>query len=116
MDGYAIADKTIPLADYRALGEPIPDGAYCRKLAALAKELKIQLIAGMLEADGEERYNTAVFLGPDGTLLGKYRKQQLDHESVRNTAGNVSAVHETTWGKVGIMICADRRIPELVRR
>ena len=26
LDGYAIKDKTIPLSDYRALGEPIPDG------------------------------------------------------------------------------------------
>jgi predicted amidohydrolase len=116
LDGYAIADKSIPLDVYRALGEPIPDGPYCRKLAALARELKIQLIAGMLEADGEHRYNTAVFLAPDGSLAGKYRKQQLDHESVRNTAGSVSSVHETSWGKLGIMICADRRIPELVRK
>src|SRR5688572_9730467 len=39
LDGYAIADKSIPLDVYRALGEPIPDGPYCRKLAALAREL-----------------------------------------------------------------------------
>src|SRR5262245_34732733 len=30
LDGYAIADKAIPLADYRRLGEPIPGGEYCR--------------------------------------------------------------------------------------
>ena len=116
LDGYAIADKTIPLDDYRALGEPIPDGAYYRKLSALAKELQIHLIAGMTEADGEARYNTAVLIGPDGKLLGKYRKQMLEHESVRNTAGTVSAAHETTFGKLGIMICADRRFPDLVRK
>ena len=28
LDGYAIADKSIPLDGYRALGEPIPDGKY----------------------------------------------------------------------------------------
>ena len=28
LDGYAIKDKTIPLVEYRALGEPIPDGEY----------------------------------------------------------------------------------------
>ena len=28
LDGYAIADKSIPLEEYRALGEPIPDGKY----------------------------------------------------------------------------------------
>src|SRR4051794_26255685 len=29
LDGYAIADKTIPSERYRALGEPIPDGMFC---------------------------------------------------------------------------------------
>jgi len=116
LDGYAIADKSMPLEVYRALGEPIPDGAYCRKLAGLAKELRIHLVAGMTEADGEDRYNAAVLFGPDGWLLGKYRKQQLDHESARNTAGKDSTVHDTAFGKVGILICADRRIPEIVAR
>lgn len=114
LDGYAIADKTIPLEEYRALGEPIPDGRYYRKLAALARELQIHLIAGMTEADGDARYNTAVLIGPDGKLEGKYRKQMLDHESVRNTAGKESTVHKTPFGPVGVMICADRRFPEVV--
>jgi predicted amidohydrolase len=74
LDGYAIADKSIPLDKYRSLGEPVPQGDYCRKLSAQARELKILLIAGMLEADGDARYNTAVLIGPDGRLLGEYRK------------------------------------------
>lgn len=116
LDGYAIADKSIPLETYRALGEPIPGGVYLKKLAALAAELKIHLVAGMTEADGELRYNTAVFIGPDGKLLGKYRKQKLGHESVRNTAGAESPVFETPFGKVGVMICADRTDANLVKR
>jgi len=116
LDGYAIADKSIPLDDYRRLGEPIPGGVYFRRLAALAAEVKIHLIAGMLEADGEVRYNTAVLLGPDGKLVGKYRKQKLEHESVRNTPGTESPVFTTPFGPVGVMICADRTEPTLVRR
>ncbi|MGH7943690.1 MAG: carbon-nitrogen hydrolase family protein [Opitutaceae bacterium] len=116
LDGYAIADKSIPLEDYRALGEPIPDGPYYRRLAALARELQIHLIAGMTEADGDARYNVAVLIGPDGKLAGKYRKQMLDHESVRNEAGTESNVHETPHGRFGIMICADRRYSEVVRK
>jgi len=46
LDGYAIADKSIPLDVYRSLGEPIPEGAYFKRLAALARELKIVLVAG----------------------------------------------------------------------
>jgi predicted amidohydrolase len=115
LDGYAIADKSIPLETYRALGEPIPGGAYFRRLSDLAKELKIYLIAGMTEADGDARYNTAVVIGPDGALVGKYHKQRLDHEAVRNTAGRESAVFPTEFGKVGVMICADRRNPDIVK-
>ncbi len=116
LDGYAIADKSIPLDTYRALGEPIPDGPYFRQLAALAKELKIHLLAGMLEADGDARFNTAVLLGPDGTLAGKYRKQELGHELAHNTPGNVSRVFETPYGRMGVMICADRTKPDIVSR
>jgi predicted amidohydrolase len=108
LDGYAIQDKSIPLDVYRSLGEPIPGGVYFQRLTRLADELDIYLIAGMLEADGEARYNTAVLVGPDGKLLGKYHKQNLGHELARNTPGNISSVFATPFGKVGIMICADR--------
>ena len=115
LDGYAIADKSIPLGEYRNLGEPIPGGKYYLRLAALAGELKVFLIAGMLEADGEFRYNTAVTIGPEGQLVAKYHKQKLEHESVRNTPGTESLVFETSQGKLGVMICADRRFPEVVK-
>jgi predicted amidohydrolase len=114
LDGYAIADKSIPLDKYRALGEPIPDGIYFQRLQRLAKELHVQLIAGMLEADGEKRFNTAVVISPDGKLIGKYRKQHLGHEDVRNTAGSESSVFHTPHGNLGVMICADRRFPDIV--
>jgi predicted amidohydrolase len=116
LDGYAIEDKSIPLDVYRRLGEPIPDGPYYKRLAALAQELRILLVAGMLEADGEARYNTAVLISPAGRLLGKYRKQYLEHELVRNRPGNSSPVFETPFGRVGILICADRRLRSIARQ
>jgi predicted amidohydrolase len=116
LDGYAIADKRIPLEDYRKLGEPIPEGKYYRRLAELARELKVHLVVGLLEAEGDARYNTAVLIGPDGKLVGKYRKQKLGHETDRNTAGKESPVFATAHGRIGLMICADRTDPALVRR
>lgn len=117
LDGYAVADrKQLSDAEFRALGEPIPSGAYFKKLAALAAELKITLIAGMAEADGDERYNTVVIIGPDGKLIGKYRKQNLGHELGRNTPGTFSSVFATPYGKIGVMICADRTDAKIVRR
>jgi len=116
LDGYAIKDKSIPIDQYRALGEPIPAGAYYGRLADLADRLDIHLIAGMLEADGDHRYNTAVLIDPDGKLAGKYRKHKLEHELVRNTPGTDTPVFHTPFGRVAIMICADRRDPDLVKR
>jgi predicted amidohydrolase len=116
LDGYAFDDRGMSLAKYRSLGEPIPNGPYFQRLANLARELKIYLIAGMLEADGNKRFNTAVLIAPDGALIGKYHKQNLDEEITRNTPGHDSSVHKTPFGKVGILICADRRDPQIVRR
>ena len=116
LDGYAIQDKTIPLEEYRALGEPIPDGKYFQHLAALAGELKTHLVAGMSEADGDLRYNTSVLIGPDGKLLGKYRKHALEHELVRNTPGTNMPAFNTDFGRLGMMICADRKHADLVGR
>lgn len=116
LDGYAIKDKSIPLEQYRALGEPIPGGKYFERLTKLAGQLNIYLVAGMLEADGEKRYNTAVLIGPRGELLGRYRKHKLEHELVRNTPGTETPVFQTSFGKLGIMICADRRDAVLVKQ
>src|SRR5262245_27597253 len=116
LDGYAIKDKTIPLDEYRALGEPIPSGKYYQRLATLADRLNIHLIAGMLEADGDDRFNTAVLIDPAGKLIGKYRKHKLEHELVRNTPGTETPVFRTPYGQIGIMICADCRDPDLVQR
>lgn len=114
LDGYAITNKDMPLDEYRALGEQVPGGPYYERLAKLADELDIHLCAGMLEADGDRRFNTAALIAPDGTLIGKYRKHELGHELVRNTPGSDLPVFETPHGKIGLMICADRRNANLV--
>ena len=66
---------------------------------------------------GHKVYNTAVMLGPDGSLIGTYRKLCLARE---NTAGGVTPgsgfpVFETRFGKVGMMICFDVHMPEVAR-
>ena len=99
--------ESIPLVQYRALGEPIPDGSSYKRLAALADELGIYLVAGMLAADGGHRYNTAVLIDPDGKLVGRYRKRELGHALVRITPGSSSPLFQTPYGKVGLMICPE---------
>lgn len=116
LDGYAIRDKTMDIDRWRALGEPIPGGAYLQRLQQLARELRIYLVAGMVERDGRATFNTAVLIDSDGRLAGKYRKQELGHELVRNTPGHESPNFDTPFGRIGLMICADRRNPDIPRR
>ena len=116
LDGYAVRDKSMPLDEFRHLGEPIPDGPFFRHAAALADELDIYFVAGMSEAAGAVRYNTAVLIGPDGALIGRYRKQAIGHEAGRHTPGNEHPVFATPYGTVGLMICADRRQPSIARQ
>lgn len=116
LDGYAVRDKSMPLAAYRKLGESIPDGPYYQRAAALAGELGIYLILGLTEADGALRYNTAVVIGPDGRLAGRYRKQAIGHETGRNTPGSEHPVFATSYGTLGVMICNDRRQPGIARQ
>jgi len=116
LDGYAIRDQHIPLETWRALGEAIPGGPYLTRLQQLAHELDIYLVAGLLERAGDNTYNAAVLLGPDGELIGKYRKQHLGHEQPRNTPGDTSPVFSTRLGRIGLMICADRLHPQTIRR
>lgn len=116
LDGYAIRDRSIPLDAWFNLAEQVPDGQYVRRLMSLADTLNIHLVAGMVEKVGTATFNTAIMIGPDGRLLGRYHKQRLGHEYPRNTPGAESPVFETPYGKVGLIICADRRDPEVVRR
>ncbi|UCD29201.1 MAG: carbon-nitrogen hydrolase family protein [Planctomycetota bacterium] len=116
LDGYAIRDKSMPIEAWRALGEEIPGGEYVGRLQRLADELNIYLIASMVERAELATYNVAILIDPNGKLIGKYRKQHLGHEAVRNSAGSANPVFNTSLGKIGIMICADRRYPEVARQ
>src|SRR5207249_12203339 len=60
-----------------ALAEPIPGPTTCA-LGALAKSLAIVIVASVFERRAAGVYhNTAVILGTDGALVGKYRKMHI---------------------------------------
>lgn len=116
----AVLGETVP---YVRLGkkphetaEPIP-GPSTNYFGELALENKLHIAVSLYERDGHEVYNTAVLLGPDGKLIGKYRKVCLPHSEVEAgvTPGHEYPVFDTKFGKVGLMVCYDGFFPEVAR-
>ena len=58
-----------------------------------------------------------MLLGPDGKLIGKYRKVCLPRGEIDTgvAPGSDYPVFETRFGKVGMMICYDGFFPEVAR-
>jgi len=106
-----------------ALGKPFSEvaesipGPSTEYFSALARKHHLYLVAGLVERDGHLVYNTAVLLGPDGALVGKYRKTSLPRDEVKAGVcpGDEYPVFETSLGKVGLMICYDGFFPEVAR-
>jgi predicted amidohydrolase len=101
---------------YAEVAEPIP-GPSTAYFASLAKRHKLYIVAGLVERDAHLIYNVAVLLGPEGTLVGKYRKVTLPRGEVEMgvAPGHEYPVFETRFGKVGMMVCYDGFFPEVAR-
>ena len=60
----------------------------------------------------------AVLIGPDGRIIGKYRKVALPRTEIEAgvAPGNDYPVFDTAFGKVGMMVCYDGFFPEVARQ
>src|SRR5262249_33277732 len=84
----------------------------------LAKQHDLYIVAGLVERAGHLIYNTAVLLGPDGQVAGKYRKVALPRSEISagNAPGSDDPVFATRFGQVGLMVCYDGFFPEVARQ
>ncbi len=110
-------------ADYlRQLEAGMPDEAATLSwLSDLAQRLRVGLCVGCIFPRDGGLANVAVLIGPDGRILGEHQKIFLwDFDHDLYVPGDRITPVETPWGRVGMMICADARMPEiaasLVRR
>lgn len=93
------------------------DGPTLTRLAALSARHRCVLVAGWIEDSGKALpYNSAVVID-HGQILGNYRKTHLwGDENLHFIPGERPApVLETCVGRVGLLICYDLEIPEVVR-
>jgi predicted amidohydrolase len=96
--------------------EPVP-GPSTEFFGALAKKHDLYIVLGVFERDGHLVYNTAIAMGPDGKLVGKYRKVCLPRGEVAAgvAPGHEYPVFDTRFGKLGMMVCYDGFFPEVAR-
>ena len=102
----------------RESAEPL-SGPFMTALKETARDAGTYLVCGSYpEREKEKIYNTAVVIGSDGEIIGKYRKIHLFpvmDENLHLSPGREIPVFETGLGKLGVMICYDIRFPELAR-
>jgi N-carbamoylputrescine amidase len=98
--------------------EPIP-GEATERIGELAKRYGVVAICPLFERQMAGRYyNSAAVIGPDGALLGKYRKnhipQMLNYEEkFYFRPGDLGfPVFATEFATLGIQICWDNFFPE----
>ncbi|MFC5648819.1 carbon-nitrogen hydrolase family protein [Paenibacillus solisilvae] len=93
-------------------------GEDTNRLAKIAKENELYLVVGVVERDqefsGSTLYNSIVYLGPDGEVLGKHRKlMPTGSERLLYGQGDGSTltVIDTPFGRIGGLICWENYMP-----
>jgi predicted amidohydrolase len=112
---------------YREIAEPIP-GPTTERLGALAQRYGCHIVGSTYEAMADGAcHNTASLIGPDGRVIGLYRKTHLFdaprrkdikpgmRESDKVRAGDALPVFDTAIGRIGLSVCSDLRFPEIYR-
>jgi predicted amidohydrolase len=101
---------------YHEVAEPVP-GPSTEYFGELARKHDLYIVAGLLEREGALVYNVAALIGPDGRLVGKYRKVCLPRGEVEGgiEPGSDYPVFSTRFGRVGLMVCYDGFFPEVAR-
>jgi len=109
--------------DYKCfqLAEPIP-GPTTQALSNAAKKHKITLVSSLFEKrTGGLYHNTAVVFGPNGKILGTYRKMHIPDDPGFNekfyfTPGDTGFLPiDTPAGRLGVLVCWDQWYPEAAR-
>lgn len=108
---HAINQKGFALAE-------TADGRTVTFLRELALKKKAVIVAPVFEADSGGHFNTAFVLGPDGEIIGKYRKMHIPQlplweEKAYFKPGDLGfPVFKTPFATIGVQICWDIFFPE----
>ena len=92
------------------------DGPEIAQLTQAAGAHKLYVCVGIIEREGGTLYCTAVYLGPEGTVLGHHRKLMptaLERLVWGQGDGSTLQAVDTPYGKLGAVICWENYMPAL---
>ena len=108
-----------------ALARPTAEHPSVLAMQALAARLKVTIPTSFFERDGHHYYNTLAMIGPDGAIMGTYRKSHIPdgpgyEEKYYFRPGNDGfkvwdVPHAGGTTRIGVGICWDQWYPECAR-
>lgn len=115
LDGYAAPDEGSTREKLMEVAQPLKGSPYLDKVAELAKQYNMWICFGFSSLEDGKLFNTSGLWNRAGELVGVYHKTHIQTHDVQYDLGMGLPVWDSEWGKLGMMICADRRWPETVR-
>jgi N-carbamoylputrescine amidase len=104
-----------------ALAHPLADDPSVKAMQVLARSLKIAIPTSFFEREGHHYYNTLAMIGPDGEIMGTYRKSHIPdgpgyEEKYYFRPGNTGfKVWDVMGTRIGVGVCWDQWYPECAR-
>ncbi|HYE83170.1 MAG TPA: carbon-nitrogen hydrolase family protein [Clostridia bacterium] len=87
------------------------------RIASMAKHYQVYIALGIALPCEGKLYNAALVFNREGRIINHAYKSNMWHFDERwFTPGEHSSVFDTEFGRIGMMICADGRIPEIARK
>ena len=107
--------------EFFALARPVAEHPSVIAMRKLAASLKVAIPTSFFERDGHHYYNTLAMIGPDGEIIGTYRKSHIPdgpgyEEKFYFRPGNDGfKVWDVFGARIGIGVCWDQWYPETAR-
>jgi N-carbamoylputrescine amidase len=104
-----------------ALARPLAESPSVAAMRRLARGLRIAIPTSFFEREGHHYYNSLAMVGPDGEVMGVYRKTHIPdgpgyEEKYYFRPGNVGfRVWDVFGTRIGVGVCWDQWFPEPAR-
>lgn len=114
--GAALWDSAEANEVYQQLFENSPDltDPAIQRLSRAAKSAGAVVVMGLHERNGSTLYNTTLYIGPDGQVMGHHRKlvpTYTERLIWGRGDGSTLEVFDTPLGKIGGLICWEHWMP-----